>query len=74
LGWKPALETKTALKGNAVIGRVTAYGRAPSWFDDRTEKICVLDEGRADRGRAPSWFDDRTEKICVLDEGRADRC
>jgi hypothetical protein len=25
-------------------------GRAASWFDDRTEKICALDEGRADRG------------------------
>jgi hypothetical protein len=25
-------------------------GRASSWFHDRTEKICSLDAGRADRG------------------------
>jgi hypothetical protein len=46
--WKPALETKTALKENARIGGYLS-GRASSWIDDPTEEICALDEGRADR-------------------------
>jgi hypothetical protein len=45
----PALETKTALNGDAVIRRLALTVARPSWIDGRTEKICALDDGRADR-------------------------
>jgi hypothetical protein len=44
----PALETKTALTENAT--EMPLSGRAWTDDDDRTEKICALDAGRADRG------------------------
>jgi hypothetical protein len=43
----PALETKTALTENATACEFS--GRALRDDDDRTEKICALDTGRADR-------------------------
>jgi hypothetical protein len=44
----PALETKTALNENAT--GIALSGRAWTYDVDRTEKICALDVGRADRG------------------------
>ncbi len=35
-----------------VDSRAMPCGRASSYLDDRTEKICALDRGRADRGSA----------------------
>jgi hypothetical protein len=43
----PALETKTALNENAI--GIGLNGRAWVYGDGRTEKICALDAGRADR-------------------------
>jgi len=43
----PELETKTALNENAT--GIELNGRAWICDDDRTEKICSLDAGRADR-------------------------
>jgi hypothetical protein len=43
----PALESTTALKENATGTELS--GRALTYDDDRTEKICALDAGRADR-------------------------
>jgi hypothetical protein len=43
----PALETKTAPTENAT--GIHLSGRAWIYDDDRTEKICALDTGRADR-------------------------
>ena len=36
-------------EGDRVDSRAISYGRASSYLDDRTEKICALDRGRADR-------------------------
>ena len=47
----PALETKTALKENAIECRFTDRAWiSDAWAsdDDRTEKICALDSGRPD--------------------------
>jgi hypothetical protein len=46
----PALETKTALNEN--VTGIGLSGRTWIYDDDRTEKICLLDVGRADRGWA----------------------
>ena len=43
----PALETKTAVTENAT--GISVNSRASTYEHDRTEKICVLDRGRADR-------------------------
>src|SRR5258705_10253656 len=37
------------IEGERSTSAVDFSGRPSSWIDDRTEKICALDEGRADR-------------------------